>query len=262
METESLIITRDSQTKTCDICGANIIAQRIDIWGVVKYFFPICKCEAAELKEKDEKEKADARKRKLDSLFKQSRLGERFRGCTFENYPRIPETRDIYNHLFVYSEFFKYFRNKSILLLSHPGTGKTYLAASAVNMLVEKGVAAVFVVVPDLLNRIRSTYGKDNQDTENQIMYGLCEADLLVLDDLGAERHKDKDDWGTEKLYSIINSRYNNMSATIFTTNCTMKELADKLGDRTFSRICEMTEGFRFDLNHVMDFRMKSFYRK
>ena len=259
---ESLTITRDLKTKACDVCGAEIIAQRVDLWGTVKYFFPICKCEAAEIRAKKEQEKAEARKRKFDNLFKQSRLGERFKDCTFRNYPRIPETRDIYNCLFIYTEYFKHFRNKSILLLSHPGTGKTYLAASVVNMLVDRGTTAVFVVVPDLLNQIRATYGKDNQETENQIMYGLCEADLLVLDDLGAERHKDKEDWGTEKLYSIINSRYNSMAATIFTTNCTMKELADKVGDRTFSRICEMTEGLRFDLNHVMDFRMKSFYKK
>jgi DNA replication protein DnaC len=52
------------------------------------------------------------------------------------------------------------------------------------------------------------------------------------------------------------------MKATIFTTNCSMKELADKLGDRTFSRICEMTEGLRFEMNNVKDFRMKDFYKR
>jgi DNA replication protein DnaC len=252
----------DSPIKVCEKCGRSIRGYKIEICDIVKIHYPICECEAVELRDREEQEKTAARKRRMDGLFRQSRLGERFRNCTFENYTRIPETEDIYKNLLDYTDNFERNRKRSILLMSHPGTGKTYLASCIVNRLVAKGTAAVFVVVPDLLNQIRATYGRDNRETEERIMYGLCEADLLVLDDLGAERHKDGDDWGTEKLYSIINSRYNNMMATVFTTNCTMKELNDKLGDRTFSRICEMTEGLRFDMNSVMDFRMKSFYRK
>lgn len=212
--------------------------------------------------EKEEQQESYTRRQKLEMLFKQSRLGERFRSCTFDNYPRIPETEHIYMALSDYTDSFSQNRNKSILLLSHPGTGKTYLASCVVNRLVSVGIAAIFIVVPDLLNQIRATYDKSNRETEERIMYGLVEADLLVLDDIGAERHRDKEDWGTEKLYSIINSRYNNMKATIFTTNCSMKELADKLGDRTFSRICEMTEGLRFEMNNVKDFRLKDFYKR
>lgn len=259
---ESSIITRDSADNVCSKCGCSTAPRRIEIAGIVKYVPVICKCEAAAIRAREEEERAYSRRQKLESLFKQSRLGDRFKACTFKNYPRIPETERIYNALLGYTENFSQNRSKSILLLSHPGTGKTYLASCIVNRLVSMGIAAIFIVVPDLLNQIRATYNRDNQETEERIMYGLCDCDLLVLDDIGAERHRDKEDWGTEKLYSIINSRYNNMKATIFTTNCSMKELADKLGDRTFSRICEMTEGIRFEMNNVKDFRMKDFYKR
>jgi DNA replication protein DnaC len=155
----------------------------------------ICKCEAAAIREREEQERAYSRRQKLESLFKQSRLGDRFRSCTFENYPRIPETERIYNSILEYAENFDRNRNKSILLLSHPGTGKTYLASCIVNRLVSMGIAAIFIVVPDLLNQIRATYDRENRETEERIMYGLCESDLLVLDDIGAERHRDKEDW-------------------------------------------------------------------
>jgi DNA replication protein DnaC len=263
MGTESSIITRDSQTgDICKKCGCSTAPFRIEIAGIEKYVPKICKCEAQAIREQEYQNQVDAKQRRLDVLFKQSRLGERFKDCTFDNYPRIPETDGIFMSLYEFADNFSKYVNKSILMVSHPGTGKTYLSSCVVNKLVLKGITAIFVVVPDLLNQIRSTYDRSSSEKEDKIMFGLCETELLVLDDIGAERHRDKEDWGTEKLYSIINSRYNNMKATIFTTNCTMKELAEKLGDRTYSRICEMTEGFRYNLDNVMDFRMKSFYKK
>lgn len=262
MEVELLTSPLGLINRTCEQCGKTIMPQKIELFGIVKYIYPICKCEGDKIREREELNAREEKKRRLERLFNQSRLGERFKNCTFENYPQIPETKDIYTTLKNYAENFSNNRNKSILLLSHPGTGKTYLSSCIVNKLITKGIVSIFVVVPSLLDQIRASYDKDNSDTEAKIMSGLHECDLLVLDDLGAERHREKDDWGTEKLYSIINSRYTNMKATIFTSNCTLKELSDKLGDRTFSRIAEMTEGLRFDMNNVKDFRLKSFYKR
>jgi DNA replication protein DnaC len=154
METESLTTARDSQNRICSICGCSTAPRRIVIAGIEKYVPVICKCEAAAIREREEQERAYSRRQKLESLFKQSRLGDRFRSCTFENYPRIPETERIYNSILEYAENFDRNRNKSILLLSHPGTGKTYLASCIVNRLVSMGIAAIFIVVPDHLNQI------------------------------------------------------------------------------------------------------------
>ena len=62
-------------------------------------------------------------------------------------------------------------------------------------------------------------------------------------------------DYVREKLFMIINARYNNYMNTVFTTNCTSKELILKLGNRTFSRIQEMCRGNIFNLDKEKDWR-------
>ena len=70
---------------------------------------------------------------------------------------------------------------------------------------------------------------------------------MLILDDLGAEKPSD---WVKEQLYVIINRRYENMLPTIITTNCTMNELKDRIGERTASRIIEMTTPYKITASH------------
>lgn len=100
---------------------------------------------------------------------------------------------------------------------------------------------------PQLLRFCRS-------ENEYSILTGLSSCDLLILDDIGSEAHKGQDDWACEKLFSVINARYNDMRSTVYTTNKSMVELKQILGERTFSRICEMV-GKCFDLKNVPDFR-------
>lgn len=221
-----------------------------------------CKCVTQKIKDEEEQNKQIEKRERLERLFKQSRLGERFKKCTFDNYKVLEGNEHIYKSMLEYAENFRENKNKSVLLFSHPGTGKTFLSACVLNYLINHSYSSIFVVVPDILNQIRASYNKDNQLSEEKIMYGLSEADLLILDDIGAERHKDKEDFATEKLYSIINNRYNHLKATIFTTNCDLKELKEKLGDRTFSRIFEMCEGYIFNLDKLPDFRIKNIIRR
>jgi DNA replication protein DnaC len=123
---------------------------------------------------------------------------------------------------------------------------------------VNNGISAIFVVVPDLLSQIRDSFNS-NQCSELSILRGLLECELLVLDDIGSEHHKGKEDWAYEKLYQIINARYNHEKATIFTTNCSLQELDDKLSFRTFSRIIEMSDNLIFDMNDFKNWRMKNY---
>jgi DNA replication protein DnaC len=76
-------------------------------------------------------------------------------------------------------------------------------------------------------------------------------APILILDDLGAEKISD---WVREQLYIIINRRYENMLPTIVTTNCTTAELVERLGERTVSRLIEMTDAYKITTD---DYRLK-----
>lgn len=99
-----------------------------------------------------------------------------------------------------------------------PGSGKTRLATSLANELIHKYEMNVkFITSLDIIDEIRATWDKDAEfNSESQLMRYLTTVEVLVIDDLGAETHKD---WIDDKFYKIINTRYVNKLITIFTSN-------------------------------------------
>ena len=91
--------------------------------------------------------------------------------------------------------------------------------------------------VPELLERIRRSF---NAPTQSENFDDLADTpQLLVLDDLGAEKPSD---WVRERLYTIINRRYEHCRPTIVTSNLTIDQLAKQVGSRVASRLCELCE--------------------
>lgn len=136
------------------------------------------------------------------------------------------------------------------LLITGPvGSGKTFLIACMVNALLDAGVVVLFVVVPDLLERLRSTYDQGRQQvdyTEKDLMDAAREVPLLVLDDLGAHNYTD---WARNKIYSILNYRLNHCLPVIITTNINLEDLGEYLGERTTSRLCQMCWPYRLPVD-------------
>jgi DNA replication protein DnaC len=112
-------------------------------------------------------------------------------------------------------------------------TGKTHLAAAMVNALLDRGEPILLEKVPRVLDDLRRGYSDDSFDRQ---MTALLNAQLLVLDDLGAESASRSDllevTWAQDKLFQIIDTRLENARPTIFTTNCTRKALAPRLASR------------------------------
>jgi len=116
------------------------------------------------------------------------------------------------------------------------GVGKSHLAAAILYAIDRK---ADFVNVPTLMKRLRNTFNSDGA-SDSQILDGLMNVPVLVLDDLGAERVTG---YSEDMLYLLINTRYSSRHPTIVTTNKDTVEggegamLIDQIEARSFDRI-------------------------
>ena len=103
-----------------------------------------------------------------------------------------------------------------MLLTGGFGVGKTHLAAAIANAVAERGDQVMFVLVPDLLDHLRSTFAPGSPETYDDLFERLKNAPLLVMDDLGAESSTP---WAQEKLFQLLNHRYLQRLPTVVTTN-------------------------------------------
>jgi DNA replication protein DnaC len=140
---------------------------------------------------------------------------------------------------------------KGLFLIGPPGIGKSHLAVAALKQAIMRGGAhGLFYDVRELLKLIRSTYNPVVKTAEMDVLKPVLEADLLVLDDLGAEKTSE---WVEETLNFVVNTRYNERRPTIFTSNYEEKEqtgagdsLLERVGFRIHSRLYEMCEFLEF----------------
>jgi len=116
-----------------------------------------------------------------------------------------------------------------LLFTGDYGSGKTHLAASIANHRVENGQSALFVVVPDLLDYLRSAYAPNRPATYDERFEQVRGMEVLILDDLGTQNTTP---WAAEKLYQILNYRYNAELPTVITTNQNLADMDPRLASR------------------------------
>jgi DNA replication protein DnaC len=116
-----------------------------------------------------------------------------------------------------------------LVIAGQTGRGKTRLAAAAGNYCREAGLQVMFVVVPDLLDQLRSAYNPQTPASFDTMFERVRNVPLLILDDLGAQSGTP---WADEKLFQLINHRYNASLPTVITTNLTVRDLDARLGSR------------------------------
>lgn len=158
----------------------------------------------------------ERREKRRQQLLELSDLGA-FRHQSFHNF----NTRFQGIHPSVieaYEEAYHFAQNPNgwLVLMGPNGCGKTHLAAAIANQSLSDGAVVLFSVVPELLDHLRSTFAPSANDVYDKLFDKMREANVLVLDDLGAHQSTP---WATEKLYQLLNYRYSWRMPTVITTN-------------------------------------------
>jgi DNA replication protein DnaC len=117
------------------------------------------------------------------------------------------------------------------------GCGKTHLAAAIANYGLSQGHSALFVVVPDLLDHLRATFNPNGRVSYDKRFEEVRTAPLLVLDDLGTESATP---WAREKLFQLLNYRYNARLPTVITMQKSVEEL-EETNPRLSSRMLDIS---------------------
>jgi DNA replication protein DnaC len=150
-------------------------------------------------------------------LLANARIPARYAQCSFETFKTQAGTLQDHALLFARTLVVDYPAvDRGLLFMGPAGVGKTHLAVSIIKGLIEKGFACIFSEFGSLLKEIQDSYNPISKTSELKVLAPIYEADVLVLDELGATVPTD---WVRDTMYQIINKRYNDNKLTIFTTN-------------------------------------------
>lgn len=225
--------------------------QRRTRFGFSRKVWINCQCQMQKWEREREMDRQTERQRRLQELRKASLLGSEYKDATFDK-------ADVYSDNFaaVYARCKKYCevaktvleKGHGIYLFGDHGTGKTHLTACMANALLNQDYPVLYTSMGEISKAIRSSFNSKGM-TEQEFMRRLADVDFLFLDDFGTERvtKGDEDLWLQEKVFEVVNSRYNALKPTIFTSNYSLVEMVNSRGlaGKTADRIrqkCVMLE--------------------
>ena len=199
---------------------------------------------------------------RVAKLLERAHIPRRYQHCSFESYEAVFPGSDrslAAAHLMARRFVDGYpatTDGHGLLLTGSIGIGKTHLAVGILqSLIVEKGVRGLFCDYRELLKEIQHSYNPQVLTTELDILRPVFDAEVLVLDELGASKPTE---WVWDTVAHILNTRYNDKRTTIITTNYpdqapgaavvttaaqrAMREetLGDRIGERMRSRLAEM----------------------
>lgn len=230
-----------TSSRVCEFCGRELEKVKIDSFGG-KGFTILKACDCEEATEAREREAA-----REQAERDQAKREARERKYRFAGIPRgywSAEADD--------SEYIaKIKQGRGLYFAGKPGRGKTYTACSIARKLIAWGWRVRFADVEAIEREVRSSWGS-RETNEDQIIDKYVNADLAIIDDLGAEEITPTT---MKVLRAVISGREANDAVTIFTSNFSRKEFALHIADesnqvmaqRFASRIAGMTEVIPFE---------------
>lgn len=175
----------------------------------------MCKCRADEYAAEEERRKLQRQQSRIREIFSYSLVDELFHQCRFENFiVRNDADALLLKRLRNYADNFEtmYARNKGLFLYGAPGTGKSFGANCIANALMDKGIPVMVTSI------VKLTSGSIFDDDLQRTLAIMQNAQLLVLDDLGAERNTETK---SEQVFDVIDTRISSNKPLIVTSNIT-----------------------------------------
>lgn len=245
----------------CKFCGRKLKRKKL-IFNIGNTEMKIdqelerCTCQSAtnywklqdEKAERIKKEKEEWMKQdRIRKLYEYSKINPRLKGYMFENFRTEELNRKALVKAKDYADQVLFKKSKSLIITGNVGTGKTHLASSIANYLIKNEVRVIFGTLINLLGEVKDTY-KNDAKTESNIIERYSKVPLLIIDDLGKEKPSE---WTLEKLFTIINNRYENNLPIVITTNYNRDQLRERLAnnqnyiiaDSIISRLYQMCSG-------------------
>jgi DNA replication protein DnaC len=192
---------------------------------------------------------------RINFLIEQAKFPPRYENCDLASYETEKQASLTAAKMAVQKFILNYPIDKiGLLLIGSSGTGKTHLSVAILReLIVQKGISCLFCDYRDLLKQIQNSYNSSVQVTELDLLRPVFQAEVLVLDDLGAVKPSE---WVWDMVSTILNTRYNENRTTIITSNFTdgpaagamsrprtaarIETLGDRIGERMRSRLFEM----------------------
>lgn len=195
----------------------------------------LCKCQSEAEKERQKEEARQKAIEAFNSRRSLSMLGARYKNIRLQDATITESNKDVYARCSRYVEHAKEMRENNIGLYIYGdnSSGKTYLTACICNELLWQGYRCIYTNLATILSEIRSSYDGQGMG-ECELLNRLQAYDFAFIDDLGKEFigrefNASSSKWAEEKLFEVINARYNAQKPTIFSSNYEISALASEL---------------------------------
>jgi DNA replication protein DnaC len=239
----------------CPKCGEHIYAAKIRMGGRLVEFKRPCPCRDAEIKAEDAAKKARNHEVARERRRKWAEIPDMFSSATLRGYQRRSGTEEAYEAVkdYLLNREANWRAGKGLILMGAVGCGKTHLGCAILNCALEDGYHAAYWDVPQQLELMM--YGHADDIDQMRILDKALMAQVLLLDDLGAEKASD---WTRKELMVILDERYRENKPTIITSNLMLTdgELRQTCGDRAYSRLC--SDHYQAVALTAADYRRKS----